>query len=197
MGWSGHRGTQAVSWGDTSWQPWVVASKLSTARCTYTRRTLTFLTKKYLQVLNAILISKHSLVYKCLWCMLYFLPWGSGPSGPDKKVQWIANSTTQPVCPSSGPRTYPEPGTVLNALDHDGPEPLPAQRNTLSLIIVAGIVPSYGQGTRQSHFRNDPMKYDLKDVQKSTCRIVTYWWSVRNPINIIVQYKFWAQSNVL
>ena len=80
--------------------------------------------------------------------MLYILPWGSGPGGPGKKIKWIASTTTQPVCPSSGPRTYHGLGTVLNALDQFGPEPLPAQRNTLSLVIVAGIVPSYGQGTR-------------------------------------------------
>ena len=68
----------------------------------------------------------------------------------------------------------PKPGTVLNALDHVGPEPFPAQRNTLSLIIVAGIVPSYGQGTRQSHFRNDPMKYDLKVHQIFAMTTNTY-----------------------
>ena len=122
--------------------------------------------------------------------MLYILPWGSGPGGPGKKIQWIARPTTQPVCPPSRPRTYPKPGTVLNALDHVGPEPFPAQRNTLSLIIVAGIVPSYGQGTRQSHFRNDPMKYDLDFVQKPTYRIITYWWSVRNVAILLSNVKF-------
>ena len=32
-------------------------------------------------------------------------------------------------------------------------------------MIVAGTVPSYGQVTRQSHIKNDPMKYDLSQDQ--------------------------------
>ena len=106
--------------------------------------------------------------------LLLVLPWGSGADGPGKKIQWTACPTTQPVCPSSRHQMYQWPGTVLNALDQVGPEPLPAQRNTLSLIIVAGIVPSYGQGTRQSHFRNDPMKYDLNQLVISIAQTITY-----------------------
>ena len=120
-------------------------------------------------------ISRNITIYR----LFYFLPWGSGPCGPGKNIQWIANPTTQPVHPSSRPRMYQGPGTVINALYQVGPEPLPAQRDALSLIIVAGIVPSYGQGTRQSHFRNDPMKYDLKVNQIFTTTTTTYWWSTR------------------
>lgn len=121
--------------------------------------------------------------------IIYFLPWGSGPDGPRKKIQWIASPTTQPVHPSSRPRTNQEPRTVLNALNQKGPEPFPAQRAALSLIIVAGIVPSYGQGTRQSHFRNDPMKYDLKEAIIFVVQTITYWWSMRNLSNCDIQCK--------
>ena len=119
----------------------------------------------------------------------YFSLGGSGPCGPGKNIQWIANPTTQPVHPSSRPRMYQGPGTVINALYQVGPEPLPAQRDALSLIIVAGIVPSYGQGTRQSHFRNDPMKYDLKVHQIFTRTTNTYWWFTRKPENIFLLCK--------
>ena len=116
------------------------------------------------------------------------------PEGVDqmvrlKKIQWIACPTTQPVRPSSRPRTYHGPGTVLNALDQFDPRPLPAQRGALNLVIVAGIVPSYGQGTRQSHFRNDPMKYDLKFTLTSTWSILTYWWFMRNLPKFVIQCK--------
>ena len=117
------------------------------------------------------------------------------PKGVDrvvqvKKIQWIACPTTQPVRPSSRPRTYHGPGTVLNALDQFGPGPFPAQRGALSLVIVAGIVPSYGQGTRQSHFRNDPMKYDLKITQTSRWSIITYWGSTRTLPNLLFNANF-------
>ena len=84
-----------------------------------------------------------------------------------KRSSGQPSPTTQPMHSSSGPWTYQWPRTVFNALDQGGPEPLPAQRNPFSLIIVAGIVPSYGQGTRQSHFRNDPMKYDLNVIAQN------------------------------
>ena len=128
-------------------------------------------------------------LYILLLIIIYFLPWGSGPDGPRKKIQWIASPTTQPVHPSSRPRTNQEPRTVLNALNQKGPEPFPAQRAALSLIIVAGIVPSYGQGTRQSHFRNDPMKYDLKEAIIFVFQTITYWWSMRNLSNCDIQCK--------